>query len=315
MHIADLLTQRIVEKKAPIVVGLDPVIERIPDCFKRERPNTFAGCADTICAFNRAVIDAVAAHVPVVKPQMAFYEMYGAAGVRAFEDTARYTKEKGLVVIEDAKRNDIGNTAKAYASGHLGAVRILDGEEENPYQVDFLTVSPFLGFESLDPFVEAAIENNRGIFILVKTSNPGSGTVQNVKMTDGRTVSEAIADYIDEKAEKSCGASGYSAIGAVVGATYPQEAKSLRQRMLKSYFLVPGYGTQGGGAAESLPNFNPDGLGAVVSASRSVLFAYEKMHGYTCTEEQFLQSVEDAVLEMEREIYSELKRNCPDMRY
>lgn len=219
---ADRLISRIKEKKAPIVVGLDPVIERIPAVYFTGKEGSFAGAASAVFEFNRDIIDAVYETVPAVKPQIAFYEMYGHHGIKAFEDTVHYAKAKGLTVIEDGKRNDVGNTASAYAKGHLGQVPLPGKMISSPFDVDFLTVSSFLGSESLEPFVKTCVEYGKGIFVLVKTSNSGNGLIQDALTEEGITVSNALAKLVAGYGQECIGACGYSPIGAVVGATYPQ---------------------------------------------------------------------------------------------
>ena len=236
MNIADKLIESIIRLKNPSVIGLDPDMGKIPACYKAGRPvgQPMKSAAETIAAFNRDIIDAVADIVPAVKPQMAFYEKYGSCGVSAFEKTVAYAKSRGLIVIEDAKRNDIGNTAQAYADGHLGMVELPDGTCAASLDADFLTVTPFLGSESLRPFVEASIHHNKGIFVLVRTSNASAGDGQSAMTPEGLTISQSIARYVASQAEASVGSHGYSPIGAVVGATYPDEAVSLRSLMPKS---------------------------------------------------------------------------------
>ncbi|MDR0531157.1 MAG: orotidine-5'-phosphate decarboxylase [Oscillospiraceae bacterium] len=314
-HIADALGEKIMALKAPVVVGLDPALESMPEAYFAGLPDTLEGAAAAIYDFNQDVIDAVAGIAPAVKPQMAFYEMLGHAGVRCFEETTAYAKRRGLFVIEDSKRNDIGNTAKAYAAGHLGQVKLRGASAASPYGADFLTVSPFLGDDSLEPFIRTAIAENKGIFVLVRTSNKGGGMVQYAKQEDGHNVSESLAVYLKEQAQTSVGTGGYSAIGAVVGATFPKEAKTLRALMPQSLLLVPGYGAQGGGAADVAPCFCPDGLGAIVNSSRGILYAYQKTCGENCTKEQYRKSVAAAAREMQQEIYGALKAAYPDMKY
>jgi len=315
MMLVDILMEQIAACKAPVVVGLDPVIDSIPDAYFADYDDALEGVAAAIYDFNRDVIDAIEGLVPAVKPQIAFYEMFGSAGVASFEKTARYAKAKGFVVVEDGKRNDIGNTARAYAQGHLGKVRLNRKEVDSPYNVDFLTVSPFLGEESLEPFIQVCREHDKGIFILVRTSNPGNRMVQDAKSSEGKTVSEALASYIDTQARLYTGVSGYSSIGAVVGATYPREAAALRQAMQTSVFLVPGYGAQGGGAQDVVPCFNGDGLGAIVNSSRGILYSYLSTHGKGCSKAQYRQSVTQATQAMQREIYAALRAHYPKMVY
>lgn len=318
MNIVDKLIENTIRTKNPSVIGLDPDIGKIPACYKVnvKGTNPFEAVADVIYEFNHDIIDTVSELVPAVKPQMAFYEKYGSYGVAALEKTVAYAKAKGLVVIEDAKRNDIGNTAKAYADGHLGCVELLDGSHIPSIDADFLTVTPFLGSESLKPFIDVCVKNNRGIFVLVKTSNVSSGEIQDVVTSNGITISQCIAKYVSEQADSLTGKHGYSSIGAVVGATYPGEALSLRKLMPRSYFLVPGYGAQGGGAKDILPCFNEDGLGAIVNSSRGILYTHmSDEERAKCSREEYLVSVKEATLQMQKDIYSALKNEYGKMRY
>lgn len=318
MNAVDRLIENTIKTKNPSVIGLDPDIRKIPTCYKTDihAENPFEAVADVIFAFNRDIIDTVADIVPAVKPQMAFYEKYGSHGVAAFEKTAAYAKGKGLAVIEDAKRNDIGNTARAYADGHLGTVTLLDGTSQAAFDADFLTVTPFLGSESLGPFIDVCKQYKKGIFVLVKTSNTSSGEIQDVVAADGFTISQRIAKYVSAHAEGLIGNHGYSSIGAVVGATYPEEAIALRKMMPKSYFLVPGYGAQGGRADDILPCFHADGLGAAVNSSRGILYDHMSDEDRAkCSRQEYLQNVRAAALKMRDDIYGVLKRNCADMLY
>lgn len=318
MNAVDRLIENTIRTKNPSVIGLDPDIAKIPACYKSDKKskNAFEAVANVIYEFNRDIIDTVAKLVPAVKPQMAFYEKYGSYGVAAFEKTVKYAKSKGLVVIEDAKRNDIGNTAHAYADGHLGCVEMLDGSQKPSIDVDFLTVTPFLGSESLQPFIEECAKNRKGIFVLVKTSNTSSGEIQDAVTSEGITISQGIAKYLSAQADSLSGKYGYSSVGAVVGATYPQEAEVLRKLMPKSYFLVPGYGAQGGNANDILPCFNSDGLGAIVNSSRGILYSHTTDGERSrCTRGEYLQRVADATEAMKNEIYLALKRNCRSIIY
>ncbi len=319
MHIIDKLIQKTIETKNPSVIGLDPDIEKIPHCYKKSASysaNPLASTTDAIYRFNCDIIDTIVPLVPAVKPQMAFYEKYGSYGVAAFEKTVAYAKEKGLVVIEDAKRNDIGNTARAYAEGHLGTVEAIDGSLVPALNVDFLTVTPFLGSESINPFVEVCKKHDKGIFVLVKTSNSSSGEIQDVITENKMSISQNLAKYVAEISKGSVGKYGYSPIGAVVGATYPGEAVALRKIMPTNYFLVPGFGAQGGSAKDILPCFNPDGLGAIVNSSRGVLYAHMSDEERSlCTREEYLKSVKNAVVKMQKDIYGTLKENFTEMKY
>lgn len=311
-NIADVLNEKIKSMKSPIVVGLDPVLKEIPDCYKEKYAGTedkFEAIGNILFDFNKDIIDVVCDIVPAVKPQIAFYEAYGSQGVLAFEKTVKYAKSKGMIAVEDGKRNDIGNTAAAYARGHLGKVDVGNSQEMDSINVDFLTVSPYLGADSLDPFVEECIKNNKGIFILVKTSNPQAGYIQDVVDENGMKVYEIIAKYVAEQAEKFVGEGGYSPIGAVVGATYPEQAVELRKVMPKSIFLVPGYGAQGATAKDICNSFHSDGLGAIVNSSRGIIFAYKnKYTKEDCTREQYMESVKEATEEMKAGILDALKQ-------
>jgi len=317
-NLADVLVEAIIAKKNPSVIGLDPDISKMPACYK---VSGNSGCplqdvATAIIQYNKDIIDAIYDLVPAVKPQLAFYEKYGSHGFCAFEETVAYAKQKGLVMIEDGKRNDIGNTAKAYADGHLGLVESLDGKMMPAIDVDFMTVSTYLGSESLQPFIEVCKATGKGVFILVKTSNNGSREIQDVKMKNGKSISENVAKYVAIHAETVVGQSGYSSIGAVVGATYPTEAEKLRKIMPKSIFLVPGYGSQGADAKKVMPCYNPDGLGAVVNSARGIL--YEHLTDETrmnISKEDYLKLVTQATLQMQQDIYQTLKATYPQMVY
>lgn len=319
MNIIDKLIEKTFETKNPSVIGLDPDINKIPYCYKRSvinSKNPLAAAAELIYHFNCDIIDTIASLVPAVKPQMAFYEKYGTYGVLAFEKTVKYAKEKGLIVIEDAKRNDIGNTARAYAEGHLGTVEAINGSFVPAFDVDFLTVTPFLGSESINPFVDVCKKHNKGIFVLVKTSNTSSGEIQDVISENKMSISQNLAKYVAENSKGSEGKYGYSPIGAVVGATYPEEAATLRKIMLTNYFLVPGFGVQGGNAEDILPCFNPDGLGAIVNSSRGVLYMHMSDEERSkCTRDEYLKSVKCAVIKMQQDIYNMLKDTYVEMAY
>lgn len=316
----DRLVREIKKKKNPTVVGLDPDIKKMPACYKamfcQNTGNDMKETAEVIYRFNQDIIDTVCSLVPAVKPQIAFYEKYGSYGISVFERTVSYAHQKGLLVVEDGKRNDIGNTAAAYAQGHLGQVELLSGDVSFSINADFLTVSPYLGRDSILPFIDVCSSMDKGIFVLVKTSNPGAGEIQDVKTADGFTISQQIALYLNEKAKNFTGESGYSSIGAVVGATYPKDAEILRKMMPASYFLVPGYGTQGGTALDILPCFNQDGLGAIVNSSRGLLYSHmSDDERNKCTKEEYLDSVYKATKTMQETIYEVLKTNCSDMDY
>jgi len=277
-NFVDKLQAAIDKKKSFVCVGLDPRLNRIPEQIKdkivAEYGQTKEAVGKIFLEFNKGIIDAVCEHVPVVKQQIAFYEQYGYEGIKAYEETIKYAQQKGLLVIADTKRNDIGSTAKAYADGYLGEVDFWD-QSELGYGADALTVNGYLGIDGIQPFVDACDEYGKGLFVLVRTSNPSAGDLQDLE-SDGQKIYEVMADLVNDWGVDVKGKSGYSAVGAVVGATYPEEAKELREQMKEAYFLVPGYGAQGAGAEEVVPTFNEDGYGAVVNSARGIIFAYER---------------------------------------
>jgi orotidine-5'-phosphate decarboxylase len=273
---SDRLIGRIKKKGNPCVVGLDPRVDQMPHFItERLTEKSDENVRKAIANFHRIVLDTVAPMVPAVKPQIAFYEQYGLGGLLAFLDTIQMAKERELIVIVDAKRNDIASTAQAYANAFLGRAQLPWGDEPI-FDVDCITISPFLGRDSLDPFVRACTEYGKGVFILVKTSNPGSRDLQDLKDSEsGQPIYVRLARMVAELGQEVIGKSGYSSVGAVVGATFPQQAKELRSLMPRSIFLVPGYGSQGGTAEDAAKCFNSDGLGAVVNASRSITYTFQ----------------------------------------
>ncbi|RKD20891.1 orotidine-5'-phosphate decarboxylase [Caminicella sporogenes DSM 14501] len=274
----DYLIESIKKKKSPVVVGLDPRLELIPDCVKKKYYDkygkTFKAASEAILEFNKVIIDNVYDIVPAVKPQIAFYEQYGIEGLDAYIKTCKYASSKGLLIIGDVKRGDIGSTSKAYSSAYIGKSDI-EGEKLEAFPADAVTVNPYLGDDCLKEFIEDVEKYSKGIFVLVKTSNPSSSQIQNL-MSGDKKIYEIVALMVDGWSSNYVGEYGYSSIGAVVGATYPEEAKMLRKLMPNSYFLVPGYGAQGGTAEDVVNSFNDDGLGAVVNSSRAILYAYKR---------------------------------------
>lgn len=273
----DKLIKKIEDSKAPIVVGLDPMLSYIPDHVKeaafKEKGETLAGAAEAIWQFNKAIVDATYDLIPAVKPQIAMYEQFGIEGLIAFKKTVDYCKEKDLVVIGDIKRGDIGSTSAAYATGHLGKVQV-GSNSFYGFDEDFVTVNPYLGSDGVLPFIDVCKEEKKGLFILVKTSNPSSGEFQD-QLVDGKPLYELVGEKVAEWGQLHMG-SEYSYIGAVVGATYPEMGKILRKIMPKTYILVPGYGAQGGKAEDLVHYFNKDGLGAIVNSSRGIIAAYKQ---------------------------------------
>ncbi len=297
------LIDGIVKKDSPIVVGLDPTLALIPEHIKKnsfaEFGETFEAVGDAIWRYNRKLIDAVADLVPAVKPQIAMYEQFGIPGLEAYIKTTRYAEEKGLLVIGDAKRGDIGSTSAAYASAHLGMVRIGSSEAE-AFGTDFLTVNPYLGTDGVKPFVDACNEFKKGIFVLVKTSNPSSGEFQD-RLIDGRPLYEHVAEKVIEWGASSMDGD-YSNVGAVVGATYPEVGERLRKLMPKAYILVPGYGAQGGKGSDLKVFFNSDGLGAIINSSRGIIAAYKQEKYASYGEAGFADAARAAVLDMKKDI-------------
>jgi len=269
------LIAAVAKTQNPTVVGLDPALDLVPEFIKRNTyekyGETLKGAAKAVLKFNKGIIDAVCDIVPAVKPQLAFYEALGAEGIKAFRKTAEYAKKRGLYVIADAKRGDIGSTAKAYADAYLGKIRV-GGNTYEPFPADALTVNPYIGSDCVEPFADACKANGKGIFILVKTSNPSSGELQD-KLIDGVPVYEIIGKMCERWGFGDT-RYGYSGLGAVVGATYPEQLKELRRKMPNTFFLVPGYGAQGAGAADVAGAFGSNGLGGIVNSSRGIIAAY-----------------------------------------
>ena len=275
----DKLVENIRQKGNPSILGLDPRLEYVPTFIKekvfREIGNGLAGAAEAIKIFSRRLIDSVYDISPAIKLQLACYEMFGHEGLKTFEDTVSYAKSKGMLVVADGKKNDIGSTAENYSAAFLGRIEFQDGRKIPVYDVDALTVNPYLGSDGIKPFIEDCRKYKKGIFVLIKTSNPSSGEIQDCRLNDGRSLFEVVAGYVREWGNTLMGKYGYSSVGAVVGATYPTEAEIIRKIIEKSYILVPGYGAQGGSARDVVRAFNKDGLGAIVSASRSLMCAYK----------------------------------------
>ncbi|MEN8907119.1 MAG: orotidine-5'-phosphate decarboxylase, partial [Clostridiales bacterium] len=256
----------------------------------------------------KMIIDYIYDIVPVVKPQLAYYEMYGIDGMKAFQETVDYAKSKGLLVIADGKRNDIGSTSKAYSDAFLGRVSLENNKKIPIYDVDCLTVNPYLGIDGIRPFIDDCIEYNKGIFVLLKTSNKSSGQLQDIETKSGKKNYELIAELIDSWGQETIGQNNYSSIGAVVGATYPNEAKALRKILKNAYILVPGYGFQGGSAKDVVESFNNDGLGAIVNASRSIMCAYKsELFKDKIPEDKFFEASRAEALRMRDDIMNELR--------
>ncbi len=300
-HFADRLAAALRRCGNPVMVGLDPRAASLPAPL-RERldDRDMEAVARAYMVFCRDVIDTVAPLVAVVKPQAAFFEQLGPPGTAALGEVIAHARRQGLLVVIDGKRNDIGTTAAVYAEAYLGP------GGQSAWGGDALTVSPYLGADSLQPFVDRALERGAGVFVLVKTSNPGSGLFQDLRTADGRTLYQHVAAFVQDAARNTCGACGYGVVGAVVGATYPQQLAELRQAMPNTWLLVPGYGVQGAGARDVRDAFAPDGLGAVVNNARGIIFAYERAeYQARFAPAQWQRAVEAATRDMIDQLRSE----------
>lgn len=302
------LVKKIQQTKAPVVVGLDPMLSYVPEHILKksyaEFGETLAGAADAIWQFNKEIVDKTWDLIPAVKPQIAMYEQFGVEGLKAFEKTVSYCQEKDLVVIADIKRGDIGSTSGAYAVGHVGRVKV-GSKEYAPFHEDFVTLNPYMGIDSVKPFLDVCREEKKGVFVLVKTSNPSSGDFQD-RLVDGRPLYEWVGEKVAEWGADFMGDS-YSYVGAVVGATYPEMGKILRKIMPKSFLLVPGYGAQGGTARDLAPYFNEDGLGAIVNSSRGIIAAYKQEQYASFGPEHFADASRAAVEAMIADIRGALE--------
>ncbi len=299
----DRLIAKIQKTGNPIVVGLDPMLSYVPEQIQQkafaEYGETLAGAGEAIWQYNKAIVDAVYDLIPAVKPQIAMYEQFGLPGLAAFQKTVDYCHEKDLIVIGDVKRGDIGSTSAAYAAAHLGSVQV--GSRTLPvFEEDFATVNPYLGSDGVQPFIDVCKKEGKGLFILVKTSNPSSGEFQD-QLVGGRPLYELVGEQVDRWGQQCMGAE-YSEIGAVVGATYPEMGKTLRRIMPKSFILVPGYGAQGGKGADLVPFFNEDGFGAIVNSSRGIIAAYRQEKYAKFGAEHFAEASRAAVEEMAADI-------------
>lgn len=297
------LIANIKKTNAPIVVGLDPMMKFIPEQIKAvafaEYGETLQGAAEAIWQYNKGIVDAIYDLIPAVKPQVAMYEQFGIEGMIAFKRTVDYCKEKGLVVIGDVKRGDIGSTSEAYAVGHLGKVAV-GSKFYYGFDEDFATVNPYLGSDGVKPFIKVCQEEKKGIFVLVKTSNPSSGELQD-RLIDGRPLYEIVGEQVAQWGSE-CMGDGYSYVGAVVGATYPEQGKVLRKVMPKSFILVPGYGAQGGKGADLVHFFNEDGLGAIINSSRGIIAAYQQEKYAQFGAANYADASRQAVLDMREDI-------------
>ena len=296
------LVEDIRKKQNPTVAGLDPKLDYIPDYIKDiafdRYGRTLDGAAEALFQFNKGLIDSLCDIVPAVKPQAAYYEMYGWQGVRTLERTIAYAKEKGMFVITDGKRNDIGATMQAYAAAHLGVTDVA-GESVAAFGADALTVNGYLGTDGIKPLLEICKADDKGIFVLVKTSNPSSGELQDRILDDGKTVYRTMGNMCEQWGSIDAGESGYSCVGAVVGATYSAQLGELRGALPHTFFLVPGYGAQGGGAADVAPAFDKNGRGAIINSSRGIMCAWKKEG---CAPEEYADAARREAIRMRNEI-------------
>ena len=299
------LNEKMLKMNAPVVVGLDPMLSYIPkhilDKAYAEFGETLEGVAEAVFEYNKGIVDAIYDIVPAVKPQIAMYEQFGIPGMIAFKKTVDYCKSKDLVIIGDIKRGDIGSTSEAYAVGHIGKVQV-GNNTFVPFDEDFVTVNPYLGSDGVNPFIKVCKEENKGIFVLVKTSNPSSGEFQD-RLIDGRPLYELVGEQVAKWGEE-CMGNGYSYVGAVVGATYPEQGKILRKIMPKTLILVPGYGAQGGQGKDLVHYFNEDGLGAIVNSSRGIICAYKQDKYASFGSANYADASRQAALDMIEDINS-----------
>ena len=306
----NVLNEKIQKTGAPIVVGLDPMMKFVPEYIKeqafKEHGETLEGAAEAIWQYNKGIVDAIYDLIPAVKPQVAMYEQFGIPGMMAFKKTVDYCREKGLVVIGDIKRGDIGSTSEAYAVGHLGKVQV-GSKAFYGFDEDFVTVNPYLGSDGVKPFMKICGQEKKGIFVLVKTSNPSSGEFQD-RLIDGKPLYDLVGEQVGGWGSECMPEQGnYSYVGAVVGATYPEQGKLLRKVMPHTLILVPGYGAQGGKGADLVHFFNEDGLGAIINSSRGIIAAYQQEQYAHFGEKNYADASRAAVLAMREDIATALQ--------
>ena len=307
-NMIDKLINKIKETNNPTVIGLDPRYEMIPECIRSKYEETLEGVAKAIVEFNKALIDEIYDVIPAIKPNVAFYEMYGLEGMKAFEETCKYAKEKGMLVIADIKRGDIGSTAKAYSNAFLGKTKIGE-KEESIYDVDFVTLNPYLGIDGIKPFIEDCAKYGKGVFIIDKTSNPSSGELQDLKLENGEEVYTKVAKLVEEWGKDLRGEYGYSSISTVVGATYPKQLEDLRKVAPHTFFLIPGYGAQGGKAEDIALGFDENGIGGIINSSRGLMCAYKSdLWKDKYTEEEFAKATRAEAIRMRDELNEAIKK-------
>ena len=307
MNAIDRLIDKIKQTNNPTVMGLDPRFDMLPKCVTDKYDKTLEGVSKAILEYNKALIDETCDIIPAVKPQIAFYEMFGIPGLEAFKETCKYAKEKGMIVIADIKRGDIGSTAQGYSNAFLGKTKIGD-HEESIFDVDFVTVNPYMGTDCVKPFIEDCKKYDKGIFILIKTSNPSSGELQDLKLENGKEIYMQVAELVEKWGEDLVGKYGYSSVSAVVGATYPEQLEQIRSKAPHTYFLIPGYGAQGGKAEDIALGFDKNGLGGIVNASRSLMCAYKsEIWKNQFTEEEYAKATRAEAIRMKEELQTAIK--------
>lgn len=294
----DKLIDKIKETNNPTVIGLDPNYESLPECIKKKHTNDIQGIAESILEFNKSIIDEIHDIIPAIKPNIAFYEKYGIEGMKVFKDTCDYAKEKGMITIADIKRGDIGHTANAYSKAFLSGIEV-GGKLERIFDVDFVTLNPYLGIDGIKPFIEDCLKYNKGVFIIDKTSNKSSGELQDLELKTGEKLYIKVANLIEEWGSGLVGEYGYSSIASVVGATYPEQLTELRKKAPHTFFLIPGFGAQGGKAEDVALGFDENKIGAIVNSSRGLIYAYKSSE---YNEEDFTKATRDAAIKMREEL-------------
>ena len=304
----DILIDKIKKMNNPTVLGLDPRYDMVPECIKSKYKKDFNGTMEAILEFDKRLIDSICDIIPTVKINTAFYEMFGFKGMQVFEEICKYAKEKDMIVIADAKRGDIGTTAQAYSNAFLGETPIANNETYIMGNIDFVTVNPYLGIDGVKPFIEDCKKYNKGIFVLVKTSNPSSGELQDLKLEDGKTIYAKVAELVNSWGEELIGEYGYSSISSVVGATYREQLEELRKIMPHSYFLIPGYGAQGGKAEDIALGFK-NGIGGIVNSSRGLMCAYKSDRWKEkYSEEQFAEATRAEAIRMREDLNQAIQK-------
>ena len=301
-NIMDSLIEKIKEKQSPIVMGIDPKYEFIPKHIREKYENNLEGFSKAAVEFGKGLIDSVYDIIPAIKPQLAYFEAMGPEGLVAYQEIIEYAKSKGLIIISDAKRGDIGTTSKAYSNAFLGKTDLED-KDESIYDSDFVTVNPYMGSDSVNPFIEDCEKYNKGVFVLIKTSNKSSGELQDLKLENGKTVYEHVTGLVNNWGKDLIGENGYSSVAAVVGATYPEQLREIREMAPNTFFLIPGYGAQGGKAEDIALAFDKNGLGGIINASRSLMCAYKSDRWKEkYTEEQYDEATRAEALRMREEL-------------